>query len=78
MDTVKHNLTNLFLQLGLAAESKDIDAFVKQHSLDDGVALEDAAFWNEAQSQFIRESRANDADWSEMVDELDTLLRDKK
>lgn len=78
MDTVKHNLTNLFLQLGLGAKSKEIEAFVKSHSLDDGITLEEAVFWTEAQSQFIKESRANDADWSEMVDELDTLLREKR
>ena len=78
MDTVKHNLTNLFLQLGLDAENQEIETFVKNHSLDDGVVLEEATFWTEAQSQFIKESRANDADWSDMVDELDTLLRQKR
>lgn len=78
MDTVKHNLTNLFLQLGLEAEKKDIDTFVKSHSLDDGISLEEAVFWTESQAQFIKESRAHDADWSEMVDELDTLLREKR
>lgn len=78
MDTVKHNLTNLFLQLGLSTENNDIATFIKSNHIDDEIALEDAAFWSEAQSQFIRESRANDADWSEMVDELDTLLREKR
>ena len=78
MDTVKHNLTNLFLQLGLAAEESDIESFIRSHSVDEGISLEDAVFWTQGQAQFIKESRANDADWSDMVDELDTLLREDR
>ncbi len=78
MDTVKHNLENLFLQLGLNADNGDIEAFVKSHPLEDGISLEEANFWTASQAQFIKESRTHDADWSEMVDELDTLLREKR
>ncbi|BBB30593.1 DUF2789 domain-containing protein [Neptunomonas japonica] len=78
MDTVKHNLTNLFLQLGLAAEENDIESFIGSHSVDEGIPLEEAVFWTQGQAQFIKESRENDADWSDMVDELDTLLREDK
>ena len=78
MDTVKHNLTNLFLQLGLAAEQHDIESFISSHSVDAGVSLEEAVFWTQGQAQFIKESRANDADWSEVVDELDALLREDR
>jgi hypothetical protein len=78
MDTVKHNLTNLFLQLGLAAEESDIESFIRSHSVGEGISLEDAVFWTQGQAQFIKESRANDADWSDMVDELDTLLREDR
>jgi hypothetical protein len=78
MDTVKHNLTNLFLQLGLAAEENEIESFISSHSVDEGISLEEAVFWTQGQAQFIKESRANDADWSEMVDELDTLLREDR
>lgn len=78
MDTVKHNLPNLFLQLGLSADNDDIEAFIENHSLDDGISLDKAVFWTESQAQFIKESRDDDADWSGMVDELDTLLREKR
>ncbi|WP_293265370.1 DUF2789 family protein [Neptunomonas sp.] len=78
MDTVKHNLTNLFLQLGLAAEENDIELFISSHSVDEGISLEEAVFWTKGQAQFIKESRANDADWSDMVDELDALLREDR
>ncbi|SIS80888.1 DUF2789 family protein [Neptunomonas antarctica] len=78
MDTVKHNFENLFLQLGLSVEGKDIETFIQQHVLDAETALEDASFWSPGQSAFIKESRANDADWSEMVDALDSLLRKKR
>lgn len=77
MDTVKHNLANLFLQLGLSADNDDIETFIENHTLDDGVSLEEADFWTQAQAQFIKESRDDDADWSGMVDELDTRLREK-
>ena len=75
MDTVKHNLANLFLQLGLSATNVDIETFIENHTLDHGVSLEEAVFWTKAQAQFIKESRDDDADWAGMVDELDTRLR---
>lgn len=76
MDTVKHDLANLFLQLGLDADNDAIETFIENHALDGSVSLEEAVFWTDAQAQFIEESRDDDADWSGMVDELDTRLRE--
>lgn len=75
MDTVKHNLSNLFKQLGLPTEADAVEQFFAAHTLSPEQQLEDAAFWNAAQAQFIREARGSDADWSELIDELDTRLR---
>lgn len=75
MDTVKHNLHTLFEQLGLPADKAAIEQFIKDHRLEQGALIEEAAFWNAGQAQFLRESRTSDADWAVMVDELDALLR---
>ena len=75
MDTFDHNLRNLFKQLGLEQEYGDLDTFLRhyQGTLGDQ-RLEDAEFWNISQRQFICESLAEDADWSEALDQLNVML----
>ncbi|MCI0652854.1 MAG: DUF2789 domain-containing protein [Methylococcaceae bacterium] len=76
MDTSSHDIHALFLQLGLTNRSEDIDAFVERHQrLEPGIPLDQAPFWTEAQSTFLREAISEDSDWCEAVDELDTRLR---
>lgn len=74
MDTNPHNLPNLFKQLGLPGQATDIDAFIATHRLPQGTALADAAFWTPEQAAFLKQSLADDSDWSEVVDELATRL----
>ncbi len=75
MDAVFHPLVDLFAQLGLPNTPIEIDTFIAQHTLAPAVALVDAPFWSSAQTQFLRESLEQDADWAEAVDHLDALLR---
>ncbi|GEK09232.1 DUF2789 domain-containing protein [Pseudoalteromonas sp. McH1-7] len=75
MDTSRHTMSTLFAQLGLDNDPKSIDGFVKQHRLPDEMLLSQAPFWNEGQRHFIEESLREDADWSEVIDELDAMLR---
>ncbi|SNY55164.1 Protein of unknown function [Arsukibacterium tuosuense] len=75
MDTSQHNMTNLFMQLGLDNEPDAIERFISRHKLPGHVALADAPFWSQAQASFIRESLKEDADWAEIIDELSTQLR---
>ena len=75
MDTSLHNLQNLFAQLGLANSEVAIEAFVTNNRLQGDIPLEKAAFWSAGQAQFIREAIAEDADWAEIVDQLDAQLR---
>ena len=76
MDLTNHDLKDLFEQLGLPSAPADIDAFIGKHRpLAESVALADAPFWNEAQAQFLREEIIEDADWAEMVDQLNIRLR---
>jgi hypothetical protein len=73
-----HSLPSLFEQLGLPAEPRDIEAFISVHSpLKADIHLADARFWSEAQAAFLREEILEDADWAEVVDQLDVMLRGK-
>ncbi|WP_404339374.1 DUF2789 domain-containing protein [Pseudoalteromonas mariniglutinosa] len=76
MDTTKHDISTLFAQLGLPSKTSEIDAFIASHRLADSTLLQDAPFWDEAQQHFLAESLAEDADWAEVIDELDARLRD--
>ena len=76
MDTPNHTLVDLFNQLGLANGAGDIESFVAEHRpLAAGVRLDDAPFWSPAQAQFLREEINDDADWAEVVDQLNLMLR---
>lgn len=74
METNPHNMSNLFRQLGLPDEQRDIDAFVHTHRLQAHTALAEAPFWSAAQARFLTQSLAEDSDWSEVVDELAVRL----
>ena len=74
MDTSKHTLSTLFAQLGLESSPAQIQAFVRRHKLSAGMGLADAPFWNRAQASFLREAWRADSDWSDVIDELNTLL----
>ncbi|WP_417515965.1 DUF2789 domain-containing protein [Marinobacter sp.] len=76
MDTSKHNLSTLFDQLGLASDEKSIEAFTARHSpLPREIALQDAPFWSESQSQLLEEGLEDDSDWAEVIDELNAMMR---
>ena len=74
MDTTAHTLRTLFAQLGLDSNEQAIKQFIYQHKLAPGMAIQDAPFWNSAQASFLRESLKQDAEWCEIIDELNTLL----
>lgn len=75
MDTNLHNLTNLFAQLGLDNSKSAIDSFIAEHQLASSTHISEAPFWTKGQASFIAESLADDGDWSEIIDQFDTLLR---
>lgn len=75
MEPTTHTLSELFAQLGLDADARAIDQFIATHRpLPGGVALADAPFWTPAQAQFLREELRDDADWAELVDQLNVRL----
>ncbi|MGF1726043.1 DUF2789 domain-containing protein [Photobacterium nomapromontoriensis] len=75
METFNHNLTALFSQLGLNNSHEFIETFLVQHQLAQHEQLSEASFWQPAQKRFIKESQEQDADWCEVIDQLDALLR---
>ncbi|MDN3640666.1 DUF2789 domain-containing protein [Simiduia curdlanivorans] len=71
-----HAMAELFSQLGLDSSKTAIDQFIRNNHLrhQDG-ELYRAIFWNPAQAQFIKQAIEEDAQWAEVVDELDARLR---
>lgn len=77
MEPPVHSMPNLFAQLGLPADEAEIDRFIETHApLPRSVDLADAPFWTPAQASFLREEILEDADWAEVVDQLNVRLRD--
>ncbi|MBI4997121.1 MAG: DUF2789 domain-containing protein [Rhodocyclales bacterium] len=75
MQNQRHDLANLFAQLGLAHDPAAIDAFIAAHRpLPAGVRLADAPFWSPTQAAFLAEELQVDADWAEVIDELNSEL----
>lgn len=78
METPMHSLSNLFAQLGLPTDPASIEQFIQAHRpLQAGVILCEAPFWTPAQASFLRDEMLNDADWAEVIDELNALLHGK-
>lgn len=76
MEAPVHNMSSLFDQLGLPSDAASIERFIASHSpLGPGVVLHEAPFWTTAQATFLREEIAEDADWAEVIDELNAGLR---
>ncbi|OEF27626.1 DUF2789 domain-containing protein [Vibrio rumoiensis] len=77
MELHNHSLATLFEQLGLASSQQEIESFIHRHSneLNRASELHQADFWNVGQATFLKEAKEDDANWAEVVDQLDALLR---
>lgn len=75
MDRSQHDMAGLFAQLGLDNTRSGIYHFVKANNIEHDIPLEEAEFWNQSQASFISDSLQEDGDWSEVVDQLDVMLR---
>ena len=74
-----HQFCELFAQLGLPSDVKDVAAFIQKHSpLPPATRLEEASFWSPAQAALLRDELQGDADWSAVVDQLNLALRAAK
>ena len=70
------SLSTLFDQLGLKSDAISITEFTSKHTVaDPKLPLYKASFWNHSQAEFLKEAIDSDSDWSNVVDELDRMLR---
>jgi hypothetical protein len=75
METPVHTMTNLFAQLGLRSDPEAIASFIAAHSpMAQDIKLADAPFWTGAQARFLREEIIEDADWAEVIEQLNASL----
>jgi hypothetical protein len=78
MESTQHTLNNLFAQLGLPASDQEIETFIQTHShLAGYLTLAEAPYWTPAQAAFLREEILKDADWAEVIDQLNARLHKK-
>ncbi|CAD5374536.1 conserved hypothetical protein [Rubrivivax sp. A210] len=76
MEAIHHRLSELFAQLGLPTDTAGMREFIASHApLPGTLRLADAPFWSPSQARMLRETIADDADWAEIVDQFDALLR---
>jgi hypothetical protein len=75
MDRPRHNMSNLFAQLGQASDETAIKQFIESRSpMAGNVQLHEAHFWNHSQAAFLRQAWLDDADWAEVAEALNSEL----
>ncbi|MFQ3235836.1 MAG: hypothetical protein ACI9C4_001399 [Paraglaciecola sp.] len=76
MEKYHTTMSDLFEQLGLASSDEGIVNFISQHKgLRQGVHIEEADFWTRQQADFIKTALLEDAEWTELIDQLNTRVR---
>ncbi|HHF3024110.1 DUF2789 domain-containing protein [Vibrio diabolicus] len=77
MEMHQHGMAELFQQLGLGSSPQEIKNFINEHRHKRASApLHEASFWTSSQATFLKQAIEEDADWAELVDQLDVMLRD--
>jgi hypothetical protein len=74
MNASVRTLEELFEQLGLSSQQIHMKRFIEMHQLKPGSVLPDAIYWTSNQKEFLIEAKADDSEWSEVVDQLASLL----
>lgn len=68
--------SDLFAQLGLPDHPEEIRHFIFRHSpLDPALRIDEAPFWTPAQARLLREELSANADWTQVVEQLNAALR---
>ena len=76
MESYHTKMRDLFAQLGLPSEQISIENFIQTHKgLAQRTHIEDAEFWTTQQAEFIKNALVEDAEWAELIDQLNALLR---
>jgi hypothetical protein len=76
MEAPIHSMELLFQQLGLDGTNKAVASFIDKNApIANDVKLHEADFWISSQSECLKKMVDEDADWAEIVDQLNVLLR---
>ncbi len=76
MELLRHDMRALFEQLGLPGDPDAVERFIVAHRpVPSNIRLSEAAFWSPGQASFLRDEIQEDAEWAEIIDELDSALR---
>jgi hypothetical protein len=76
MEGEQHEISKLFQQLGLPADTQSIENFIKRHRpLPADIKLTEASFWDDSQRAMLKQAYAEDADWAVLFDQLNVRLR---
>ena len=76
MEFAFHDFTKLFAQLGLPNDPESIQKFLRANApLAPDIRLEDAKFWTSSQAALLKDEIVDDADWAQVVDRLNVVLR---
>ena len=76
MESTIHSIGLLFGQLGLDNTEQGIKNFINRNSpLPDRIVLHEADFWNPSQASFLKQMIDEDANWADIVDQLNCMLR---
>ena len=68
-------MQDLFTQLGLDSSDEAIESFVAKHrGLNESRHIEEAPFWSDSQASFLRSALLEDAEWVELIDQLNAEL----
>lgn len=79
MEHFYHRFSDLFAQLGLPSDGLSIYVFLMDKTpLRPDIRLEDAPFWTASQARLLREGLLHDADWAEVIDQLNLALHEKR
>ena len=69
-------ISDLFEQLGLASDLPSINDFIAEHSgIPNSIHIADAPFWTPTQASFLKGALEEDAEWAELIDQLNVSLR---
>ncbi len=75
MESITHDMSSLFQQLGLNSDPQDIESFIKSHSpLNKNTKLEHASFWSVSQAQLLHQLIKEDSDWAIVVEQLNNQM----
>ncbi|MBE0442072.1 MAG: DUF2789 domain-containing protein [Psychrobacter sp.] len=70
----EYTMNELFEQLGLDSSDEAINSFIEKHQLPKNEKLIESSVWTDTQRMFLQEEWQKDAEWVEVIDELNVRM----